>query len=138
MKILIVNGETRRRPRRSASLAPGRKNLEFHYTGLSFLAPTRITFRYMLDGYDKNWIDAGTRREAFYTNLPPGNFRFRVTACNVDGVCATKRAAAIAFTLAPALLSAGLVPARCWRCWRRWPDGWPISSASGGCASVTI
>ena len=57
--------------------------MEFSYTGLSFLAPARITFRYMLEGFDKNWIDAGTRREAFYTNLPPGTFRFRVTACNV-------------------------------------------------------
>ena len=61
-------------------LSPGeRKNLEFHYTGLSFVVPARLTFRYTLEGFDKRWIDAGTRREAFYTNLPAGNYRFRVT-----------------------------------------------------------
>ena len=70
---------------RSASLPPGRENLEFRYTGLSFLFPSRITFRYKLEGFDKDWIDAGTRRQAFYTNLPPGRFRFRVEAANVDG-----------------------------------------------------
>ena len=41
----------------------------------------------MLEGFDAGWIDAGTRREAFYTNLPPGRFRFRVAACNLDGEC---------------------------------------------------
>jgi len=83
---VTVNGESQQ-PAQIANLAPGRKNLEFRYTGLSFLAPTRITFQYMLEGFDKTWINAGTRREAFYTNLPPGKFRFRVTACNIDGVC---------------------------------------------------
>ncbi len=69
-----------------ASLPPGVTNLEFRYTGLSFLVPSRITFRYKLDGFDKDWVDAGTRREAFYTNLPSGKFRFLVTAANMDGV----------------------------------------------------
>jgi signal transduction histidine kinase/ligand-binding sensor domain-containing protein len=94
---VTVNGETEQ-PNRIEELAPGRKNLEFRYTGLSFLNPTRITFRYMLEGFDKNWIDAGTRREAFYTNLPPGKFRFRVTACNVDGVC-NDSGGSVGFTL---------------------------------------
>ena len=95
----IVNGQSES-PARIGSLAPGQKSLEFNYTGLSFLAPTRITFRYILEGYDKNWIDAGTRREAFYTNLPPGTFHFRVTACNVDGLC-NEAGSAVEFTLAP-------------------------------------
>ena len=95
----IVNGQSEE-PARIGRLTPGQKSLEFNYTGLSYLAPTRITFRYILDGYDKNWIDAGTRREAFYTNLPPGKFRFRVTACNSDGLC-NEEGAAMAFTLAP-------------------------------------
>ena len=107
---LIVNGE-HENPPHIGKLAPGRKNLEFHYTGLSFLAPDRITFRYILEGYDKDWIDAGTRREAFYTNLPPGKFRFRVTACNIDGVC-NETGSSVEFALAPHLLSAGLVLAR--------------------------
>ena len=95
---VTVNGE-REAPSAVGTLAPGRKNLEFRYTGLSFLAPTRITFRYMLEGFDKDWIDAGTRREAFYTNLPPGTFHFRVTACNNDGVC-NETGSSVDFTLA--------------------------------------
>ena len=85
----IVNGQTERADR-IGSLAPGAKSLEFN----------RITFRYILDGYDKNWIDAGSRREAFYTNLPPKKYRFRVTACNVDGLC-NEEGSAIEFALAP-------------------------------------
>src|SRR5581483_1330253 len=67
-------------------LPPGQGELELHYTALSLLAPEKVSFRYKLEGFDKEWIDAGTRRVAFYTNLPPGEYRFRVTACNNDGV----------------------------------------------------
>jgi ligand-binding sensor domain-containing protein/signal transduction histidine kinase len=97
----IVNGEEES-AELIGSLPPGQKNLDFNYTGLSFLSPTRLTFRYRLEGYDKKWIDAGTRRQAFYTNLPPGTFHFRVTACNVaDNVC-NDAGSVVAFTLAPA------------------------------------
>ena len=95
----IVNGQSER-PDRIGKLAPGRKSIEFNYTGLSYLSPTRMTFRYMLEPYDHSWVDAGTRREAFYTNLPPGNFRFRVTACNSDGIC-NEQGSVVAFTLQP-------------------------------------
>ena len=61
-------------------------NLEFHYTALSYLFPNRVRFRYLLEGFDTGWVDAGARRTAYYTNLPPGTFRFRVAACNNDGV----------------------------------------------------
>ncbi len=94
-----VNGE-RVEPQAIAALAPGLKNLEFTYSGLSFLQPNRITFRYMLGGFDKKWIQAGTRREAFYTNLPPGPYQFRVTACNADDVC-NETGASVGFSLAP-------------------------------------
>src|SRR5579883_1273461 len=97
----IVNGE-RMSPAAIGDLAPGQKNIEFNYTGLSFVGPARLTFRYMLEGYDRDWIDAGTRREAYYTNLPPANYRFRVTACNGDGLC-NEAGAAVQFTLAPYL-----------------------------------
>jgi signal transduction histidine kinase len=97
----IVNGRSESAAR-IGSLAPGQKNLEFNYTGLSFLAPTRLTFRYKLEGYDKNWIDAGTRRQAFYTNLPPRTYTFRVTACNVADDLCNDTGDAVAFTLAPA------------------------------------
>jgi signal transduction histidine kinase len=95
---ITVNGE-RLEPAEIDALAPGRKNIEFRYTGLSFLAPGRITFRYMLEGYDKDWINAGTRREAYYTNLPPGTLRFRVTGCNNDGMC-NEAGSGVRFTLA--------------------------------------
>jgi signal transduction histidine kinase/ligand-binding sensor domain-containing protein len=96
----IVNGQ-REDAAGIGNLSPGQKNLEFNYTGLSFVAPTRLTFRYMLEGYDKNWIDAGTRRQAFYTNLPPGTFTFRVTSCNVADDLCNQTGSAVEFTLAP-------------------------------------
>ena len=61
-------------------------NLEFHYTALSLISPERVRFRYQLEGFDNEWVDAGTRRVAYFTNLPPGSYRFRVVACNNDGV----------------------------------------------------
>jgi ligand-binding sensor domain-containing protein/two-component sensor histidine kinase len=65
---------------------PGNGEFEFHFAGLSSNAPERIQYRYILEGFNKDWIDAGARREAFYTNIPPGKYRFRVIARNADGV----------------------------------------------------
>jgi signal transduction histidine kinase/ligand-binding sensor domain-containing protein/DNA-binding response OmpR family regulator len=59
-------------------LPPSRGELEFHYTATTFSAPEDLRFQYRLEGFDSNWIDAGRRRTAFYTNLPPGSYRFRV------------------------------------------------------------
>jgi ligand-binding sensor domain-containing protein/two-component sensor histidine kinase len=73
-------------PRAGVEYPPGNGELEFHFVGLSSNAPERIQFRYMLEGFNKDWIDAGTRREAFYTNIPPGEYRFRVLAQNADGI----------------------------------------------------
>lgn len=67
-------------------IPPGRGELEIHYTALSLQAPEKNRFQYMLEGVDADWIDAGTRREAFYNNLAPASYRFRVRACNNDGV----------------------------------------------------
>jgi PAS domain S-box-containing protein len=67
-------------------VAPGRGNFEFHYTAPSLSVPERVQFRYKLEGYDRDWIDPGQRRAAFYTNLSPGKYRFRVMASNDDGV----------------------------------------------------
>src|SRR4030095_8046138 len=61
------------------------RDLEIDYTALSLVAPGKIRFRYKLEGYDKDWQEAGNRRQAFYTNLPPRNYRFRVIACNNSG-----------------------------------------------------
>lgn len=68
------------------SIAAGCRDFTFRYTALSLLVPSRVRFRYRLDGYDREWIDAGNRRDAYYTNLGPGRYEFRVTACNNDGV----------------------------------------------------
>jgi signal transduction histidine kinase len=69
-------------------IAPGRHRLELVYTAVSFDAPERVRFRYQLEALDRDWVDAGTRRSAFYNFVPPGSYRFRVSACNSDGVWA--------------------------------------------------
>jgi hypothetical protein len=67
-------------------LAPGRGKLEILYTAPSLRAPDRVRFKYRLEGFDTDWVEAGTRRVAYYTNVPPGRYRFRVLASNDDGV----------------------------------------------------
>jgi len=68
-------------------VAPGQgRVLEFRYTGNSLVAPEKVLYRYRLEGYDRAWIDAGNRRNAYYTNLRPGSYRFQVLACNNHGV----------------------------------------------------
>ena len=62
------------------------RDLQIDYTALSLVAPEKIRFRYKLEGYDSDWQDAGNRRQAFYTNLPPRSYRFRVIAANNSGV----------------------------------------------------
>ncbi|HYL75819.1 MAG TPA: response regulator, partial [Bryobacteraceae bacterium] len=69
-----------------ADLPAGRGELEFHYAALSLVAPEKVRFKYKLEGFDSDWIDAGSRRIAYYTNIPPGRYRFRVIGSNNDGV----------------------------------------------------
>lgn len=76
----------RGRPAASIALPAGTHDLEIHYTGLSYRAPEKLLFHYRLAGHDEGWIDAGTRRAAYYTNLSPGRYRFLVRARNEDGV----------------------------------------------------
>jgi signal transduction histidine kinase/CheY-like chemotaxis protein len=73
-------------PTRQAEAHPGRGDLAIRYTGLSFLAPEKVRFQYKLEGYDPDWIDAGDRRAAYYSNIPPGSYTFRVKAANNDGI----------------------------------------------------
>jgi ligand-binding sensor domain-containing protein len=73
-------------PRDSLRLPPLTRDLEIDYTALSFVAPQKVRFRYKLEGHDSEWQDPGTRRQAFYADLRPRNYRFRVIACNNDGV----------------------------------------------------
>src|SRR5262249_32062052 len=74
---------------------------EIDYTALSLVAPEKVLFRYKLEGFDRDWLDAGTRRQAFYSNLPPRNYRFRVAACNNNGVW-NEAGAFLDFSVAPA------------------------------------
>ncbi|MCP5102303.1 MAG: diguanylate cyclase [bacterium] len=72
-------------PGQADTIFPPRiKNIEFHYTALSFLQPEKVYFKYRLEGYDEEWVGAGTRRTAYYTNLSPGKYTSRAMACNND------------------------------------------------------
>jgi signal transduction histidine kinase/ligand-binding sensor domain-containing protein len=77
------------------------RDLEIDYTGLSFVAPQKVRFRYKLENHDTDWQEPGTRRQAFYTDLDPGNYKFRVIACNNDGLWNT-RGATLDFSVSPA------------------------------------
>jgi len=76
-------------------------NVQINYTALSLSVPERVRFRYKLEGLDPNWQEPGTRRQAFYTRLAPGKYRFRVIACNNDGVW-NEAGAALEFSILPA------------------------------------
>jgi ligand-binding sensor domain-containing protein len=71
---------------KSISISPGRARVTIEYAGLNFRTPSRISFRYMLEGFDQHWTAVGSRRTAYYTNLPPGSYRFRVQAASSDGL----------------------------------------------------
>ncbi|MFY9852253.1 MAG: two-component regulator propeller domain-containing protein, partial [Terracidiphilus sp.] len=78
----------------------GHVHFQFDYAGLSFTAPQKVRYRYMLEGFDRDWTDAGVRRSAYYTNIPPGRYTFRVQAANNDGLWNTA-GAALTFELRP-------------------------------------
>lgn len=79
--------------RNGATIEPGHRDLEIRYTGISLIHSDQIKFQYKLEGHDKAWIDAGTRRTANYSYLPPGDYTFLVRAANSDGVWSTQDAA---------------------------------------------
>ena len=106
-------------------LAPQPRDLQIDYTSPTFTVPQKVKFRYRLDSYDSDWHDAGTRRQAFYTDLPPGSYTFRVIAANSDGVW-NETPAKLDFSIAPAYfqtnwfraLCAGLFLAMLWMAYR--------------------
>ncbi|MFC2155352.1 two-component regulator propeller domain-containing protein [Acidobacteriota bacterium] len=67
-------------------ISPKNERIEIHYTALSFLVPDRVRFKTKLEGMNNKWLDVGTRRTAFFQHLPPGDYTFRVKACNNDGI----------------------------------------------------
>jgi ligand-binding sensor domain-containing protein/signal transduction histidine kinase len=86
--------------RSDVKISPGHTRFAFQYAGLSFIAPQKVRFRYKLDGLDRDWVDAGARRMAYYTNIPSGRHTFHVMACNNDGVWSEQNAA-FSFVLRP-------------------------------------
>ena len=82
------------------SIEPGVLRYEFDFTSLSYIAPPKVLFKYKLSGIDQNWVEAGTEREAIYTNLPKGNYTFTVLGSNNDGIW-NKQGATIRFKVEP-------------------------------------
>jgi ligand-binding sensor domain-containing protein/signal transduction histidine kinase len=82
-------------------LPPLSRDLQIDYTALSLVVPEKVRFRYKLEGWDRDWQDAGNRRQAFYTNLSPRKYRFRVMACNNSGVW-NEAGTFLDFSVAPA------------------------------------
>ena len=93
-------------------LPPLTRDLQIDYTALSMVVPRKVQFRYRLDGHDTEWQQAGTRRQAFYTDLPPGGYRFHVTASNNDGVW-NDAGASLAFSVMPKFYQTSWFTALC-------------------------
>jgi signal transduction histidine kinase len=81
----VVNGRAVRPPGQN-TFPPGPGNLEFHFAGVTLVEPQKAAHSYRLRGFDRDWIEAGARRVAYYTNIPPGRYRFEVRASNADGI----------------------------------------------------
>ena len=87
-------------PGQALTVPPGSREVEIRFTALSLIAPEKVLFKYRLEGFDPDWVEAGTRRFAYYANLPAGSYRFRVIACNNDGLW-NETGDAATFTLTP-------------------------------------
>jgi len=96
----ISTDEDAFQPGSPVHLPAGSKRLQIDYTAPSFSLASKIQFRYRLVGHDDSWVDAGTRRQAFYTDLPPGHYEFEVIASNSDGRWGN-RAARVDLDVAP-------------------------------------
>jgi signal transduction histidine kinase/ligand-binding sensor domain-containing protein len=81
-------------------IPPGRHRFEFQYTGLSFVDPEKVRFQYRLNGFEKDWVNAGTKRTVNYNYIPPGTYSFQVIGCNNDGVW-NETGASIPFSVLP-------------------------------------
>ena len=99
-------------PGEKTDLPPGKEKFEFHYAGISFVGPEKVIYKYKLEGFDNDWVDAGTRREAFYTHIPHGEYTFRVAARNNDGVW-NEAGATATFIINPYFYQTGWFYAMC-------------------------
>lgn len=94
-----------RQPAPPLRLPPGVNRMELGFTALSLASPENVSFRYQLEGLDQDWVEAGPARVVRYPRIPPGNYRFRVTACNPDGIW-NAQGATVALTVQPYLWEA--------------------------------
>jgi signal transduction histidine kinase/ligand-binding sensor domain-containing protein len=108
-------------PRGTVEIKPGQSNVEIDYAALSFVKPENVKFKHKLEGLDVDWVDAGNRRVAYYSHVPPGNYIFRVTAANSDGVW-NEEGARVAFEVLPPF-------------WRTW---WFASLAALSLAALAL
>ena len=96
----VLADERNFNPDKGTDIAPGKGQLEFDFTAPEFVVPAAVQFRYRLEGFDKDWIQAGTRRIAYYTNLPPGHYTFHALACSSQNACSPD-ASIVSLTLEP-------------------------------------
>ncbi|MGO8838583.1 MAG: two-component regulator propeller domain-containing protein [Limisphaerales bacterium] len=99
-QMVPLPGPDQSAPAARLQIQPGKHRLEIRYTGLSFAAPEKVQFKYRLDGLESDWENVGPRRVAYYSYPKPGNYTFRVTAANNDGVW-NENGASLAFTVLP-------------------------------------
>jgi len=97
---LLVDGQSTSLAGGQVIIPPGHEQYEFHFTAVNFDAPDQSRFRYRIDGLDKDWVEADTRRIANYGHLPPNRYHFQVIACNSDGVW-NRVGASVDFTVLP-------------------------------------
>jgi len=95
-----------------AKLPAGTRSFRLDYTALDYTHPERVRFRYQLIGVDRDWVEAGTRRQAFYTNLGPGNYQFEVNASSDDGKWSDSRAT-VRFSIQPTFTQSRIFSAMC-------------------------
>jgi signal transduction histidine kinase/ligand-binding sensor domain-containing protein len=108
-------------PKKPLRIAPGQHRYEFQFTGLSFVAPEKVHFRYRLEGLETRWVGTRFPRRANYSHISPGNYQFCVQACNNDGVW-NKQGATLAFTVLPAF----------WQTWWFRISGGVLTALAGG------
>jgi signal transduction histidine kinase/ligand-binding sensor domain-containing protein len=106
-------------PESAIQILPGQDNFEIEYTALSFINSENLRFKYKLEGVDHDWIDAGTRRTAYFSHMPPGEYTFRMIAANAAGVW-NQEGASVRITIVPPF-------------WRTW---WFIALVAMGVAGV--
>jgi signal transduction histidine kinase/streptogramin lyase len=105
----------------SLTLPAGEQRLEIRYTSLNLAAPERARFRYRLEGHESDWTDAGSARIVRYSRLPPGTYRFRVTACNEDGVW-NEEGSSLAILIQPPF----------------WQTGWFLTASAATLLGITV